>query len=197
MSSATFLNRNRLIAGLALLLASVLLMVYFLITFAVRGKGAPQVGHRLPIETLTYCGADQDKLCIVTFSQVVDGGMQINFQTPYAYYPAFVLKINNHGNESTYECKRVEEIATAVVCTGASQVPGQVLRFTVISKNRGAVIAAGEFAIIGIALFTPVVDISATPAETPTGVLTVIPIPTQTLPATSYPNPSYPNPSYP
>jgi hypothetical protein len=195
MSLATFSNRNRLIAGLALLLVIVLLVVYFLIAFAVRGKGGPQVGHRSPIETLTYCAGDQDKLCIVNFSQVLDGGLQVHFQTPYAFYPAFILKISNNGNESTYECKSVEEVATAVVCTGASQVPGQVLRFTVISKNRRTVIAAGEFAIIGIALFTPVVDISPTPTETPTGVLTVTP--TRTLPATSYPNPSYPNPSYP
>jgi hypothetical protein len=200
MSLGIFSTRNRLIAGLALLLVIVLLIIYSVIAFASRGKGGPQVGSRSPIETLMYCGADQDKLCIISFSQVVDGGMQINLQMPYGLYPPFVLKISHDGDESTYECERVQGTATAIVCTGASQVPGQLLKFTVISKDGGTIFAAGEFAIIGIALFTPAVEgtptIEAT-LETPTGLLTVTPIPTPTLLATSYPSPSYPNPSYP
>jgi hypothetical protein len=200
MSLGTFSTRKRLIAGLALLLVVVLLIVYSVIAFALRGKGGPQVGHRAPIATLTYCGADQNKLCIISFSQVLDGGMQIDLQMPYAFYPPFNLKISHDGDESTYECERVQATATAIVCTGPSQVPGQLLKFTVISKDEGTIFASGEFAIIGIALFTPAVEgtptIEAT-LGTPTGLLTVTPafgtpIPTQTLPGTSYPNPSYP-----
>ena len=192
MSFGTLTNRNRWIAGSVFLLVIVLLIIYSVITLRV--SGGPQVGHRLPIETLTYCGVEQNKLCIVNFSQVVDGGMQVNFQTPYAFYPEFILKISHNGEESTYECERVEATSTAVVCTGAPQVPGEVLEFQVISKYWGTVFAQGEFAIIGIALFTPVVQGTAT-IVTPTELVTSTP--TATLLPTSYPNPPYPNPSYP
>ena len=202
MSFGTLTNRTRLIAGAVLLLVIIFLLVYSVIAFAIRGKGGPQVGHRTPIESLSYCGADQNKLCIVDFSQEVDGGMQVNFQTPYAFYPEFILKIIHDGNESTYECERVEPTSTTVVCTGAPQVPGEVLEFRVISKNWGTVFAAGKFAIIGIALFTPAVESTGTletPTEAPTELITSTPTlfprtptPTRTLPPTSYPNPSYP-----
>jgi len=200
MSTSTFTNRNRWIAQLVILLVIALLLLYFVITFALREKGGPQIGHRSPIASLTYCGAEQEKLCIVSFSQLVDGGMQVNFQTPYAFYPAFLLKISNREAESTYTCERVESTSTSVVCTGAPQVPGQVLRFTVISKKSGTIVAVGEFAIIGIALFTPAVEGTGTievTLVTPTNLPTVTPAfntatPTQTLPGTSYPNPSYP-----
>ena len=200
MPFGTLTNRNRLIAGSVFLLVIILVLVYSVIAFALRGKGGPQVGHHTLIETLSYCGAVENKLCIVDFSQEVDGGMQINFQTPYAFYPEFILKIIRNGEESSYECDRVEPTSTAVVCTGAPQVPGEVLEFRVISKNWGTVFAAGKFAIIGIALFTPAVEATGTletPTEAPTGLPSMTPFPstptpTRTLPPTSYPNPSYP-----
>jgi len=199
MSFGTITNRTRLIAGAVLLLVILLLTVYYLIAFAFQGKGGPQVGHRLPIETLTYCGVDQNKLCIVSFSQEVDGGMQVNFQTPYAFFPGFLLKIIHNGEENNYECERDEAAFTTVVCTGAPQVPGEVLEFRVISKKLGTVVAAGKFAIIGIALFTPVVETtgtSETPTVVPTGLPSLTPVPATPIPTltppTSYPNPSYP-----
>lgn len=191
MFKSSFNDRNRLIAGLAILIVVALLILYSVIAFALRGKERPQLGYRVPIASLSYCDTEQNKLCITTFSQIVDGGLQVNFQTPSAFYPDFILKIGHDGEESTYECQRAEETSTVVVCTGASQVPGQMLEFTVISKKWGTILAKGRFAIIGIALFTPAFE--ATPTVTATVTLTGAP----TLLATASPNPSYPNPSYP
>jgi hypothetical protein len=200
MASETFTNRNRLIAGLAIVLVLLTLIIYSVIRIRPRGVAGPQVGHRSPAETLTYCGAEQNKLCIVAFSQEVDGSLQVNFETPYAFYPEFILTINHNGEESTYECQRVEATSTGVVCTGKPQVPGEVMEFKVISKYWGTVFAEGRFAIIGIALFTPGVESTGTleaPTELVTQTLefvTPTPIPTATR---RTPTPSYPNPSYP
>jgi len=179
-------------AGLAILTVLLVVVLYSLIQLLPREEERLRIGHRSMLTTLSYCDAEPDRLCVVSFTQDVDGSMQVIFQTPRSSYPVFILKIQNGEKVSTYKCQRIENIPTGMVCTGESQVPGQILQFTVLSKLSGIILAEGQFAIIGIALFTPVVDISATPIETPTGVLTVPPIPTQTLSTTSYPNPSYP-----
>lgn len=210
MSLDTFTNRNRLIAGLIILIGLIVLIVYFVASLLSRRTERPRLGHRSPIAALTYCGAELDKLCIVSFSQEVDGTMEVNFQIPDASYPDFILKINHNGEESTYECQRGEDHFTTVVCIGAPQVPGEVLQFKAISKDSNIPLAEGEFAIIGIALFTPEAEVTATvegltetPTETPTPTLTAAPAfntptPTWTPTAPSYPNPtSYPNSSYP
>jgi hypothetical protein len=205
MSSEIITNRNRLIAGLVILLILVVLVIYFLVASLSRRTERPQLDHRLPVAALTYCGAEQDKLCVISFSQEVDGGMQISFQTPFAYYPEFLVKINHDGEETIYECERREAGSTSVVCTGKPQVPGVVLEFRVFSKNWGTLLAEGNFAIIGIALSTPEVEVSATleggtgtPTTTPTFAPRFnTPAATQTALTPSYPNPSYPNPSYP
>jgi len=198
MASGILTNRNRLIAGLVILIVLVILMIYSLITFLQRREGQPQVDHRSPVETLGYCSGEQDKLCIVTFSQEVDGGMQVNFQIPNAFFPEFILKISHNEDESIYECERVEATSTTVLCTGEPQVPSEILKFKVFSKNWGTLLAAGNFAIIGIALFTPEVESTATielPTETPTATA-ISPLRTPT-PVGLTPSPSYPNPSYP
>lgn len=180
------------------------LILYFVVQLARGREEQPQVDHRSPVDALTYCGAEQGVLCIISFSQQVDGAMQIDIQTPYAFYPEFIVTINHNGQESAYACERVEATSTAVTCTGASQVPGEVMEFKVFSKNWGTLLAEGSFAIIGIALLTPEVEFTATleglTTVTPTETLTVVPTLASrfnTLTPPSYPNPSYPNPSYP
>ena len=206
MSLDTFTNRNRLIAGLIVLVGLLVLIVYFVATLLSRRTERPRTGHRSPIATLTYCGAVADTLCIVSFGQEADGRMDVNFQLPDASYPDFILKINHNGEESTYPCQRVEDHFATVICMGAPQIPGEVLQFKAISKDSGVLLAEGEFTIIGIALFTPEAEVTATIeelTETPTPTLTVAPafntpIPTWTPTASSHPNlTSYPNPSYP
>lgn len=196
-------NRNWLIAGLVISIVFVILIVYFVTTLVSRKTDRPPLGHRSPAGTLEYCGADLDQLCIVSFSQNVDGSLQVNFQIPSFFYPDFFLTIDHNGQESRYECKRGDDAFTTVICTGATQVPGQMLVFKAYSKESGILLAEGQFAIIGIALITPEGAITATaegtetPTETVTGTATLplfeTPPPTETPTSESYPNPtSYP-----
>ena len=204
MSSDYAAHRNRLIAGLAILVILLILVVYLLVRFIPEGNDPAQVGHRSPLSGLTYCGAEGDILCVVSFTQEVDGAMQVNFQTPHASFPEFILQIIHNGEESTYECEEVEDAPTSIHCTGASQVPGQVLQFKVISKHRGTLLAEGKFAIIGIALVTPEIlstgtleTLTVTPTGTATAAGIFTPTPTRGTPTPTIPSPSYPNPSYP
>ena len=203
MSSETSTNRNRLIAGLAILTVLLVVVLYSLIQIRPREQERPRIGHRSMLTTLGYCDAEPDRLCIVSFNQVVDGSLQVIFQTPRSSYPVFVLRIQNGDRVSTYECQRIENTSTGMACTGDPQIPGQILQFTVFSRLSGTLLAEGEFAIIGIALLTPEAEQTATIeglTETPTGTLTPAPrfntpTPTRTPTAPpSYPNPtSYPN----
>lgn len=199
------IHRNRLIAGSAILVVLLVLVVYFLITLLPEGEEQAQVGQRSPLPQLTYCGAEQDVLCILSFTQEVDGALQVHFQMPREYFPLFTLIIDNNGQESIYDCKRVQDVPNQIYCSGAPQVPGQILQFKVISRNFG-MLAEGKFAIIGIALVTPEIsstttaeDATMTPDETQTAVApSRTPTPVQGTPTPSTtPNPSYPNPSYP
>jgi len=198
--SDTRTYRNWLIAGLVILIILTAICVYSAITFLPRKQERPQLEHRYPIPTLTYCGAESDELCIVSFSQEVDGGLQVVFQTPSRFFPDFLLKINRNGEESTYACQRTEANPTNVICTGKSQAPGEILQFRVFYKNANTPFAEGNIVIIGIALVTPEAISTATVetpfiTETPTELPTPMPLPR--TPTPSYPNPSYPNPSYP
>lgn len=207
MTSEMATSRNRLIAGLLILLVFFLLICYFLISSLFRKPEQPKIGSHSPVDTLTYCSEDQQGLCIVAFSQILDGDMQVNIQTPYTHYPEFVLTINRNGQESTYTCKPMENSAIGVVCTGASQAPGETLNFKIISKNLGTVLAEGNFPIIGIALITPESPSTETLQVTETVTVTETEIvPTYNTPTLvwtpsppSFPNStSYPNPtSYP
>jgi hypothetical protein len=194
-------NRNRVIAGLLALLVFVILICYFSISFLFRKPEQPKIGTHSPVGTLAYCRPEQTGLCIVAFSQVVDGGMQVNIQTPYTHYPEIVLKINRNGQESTYVCEPMATLATGVLCIGASQTPGEVLNFKIISKSTDELLAEGNLAIIGIALLTPEGGVTETmtptetleATETPFVPLFDTPTPTGTELPPSYPNPtSYP-----
>lgn len=202
MSSDIQTHRNRWIAGLLILAIFLLLTVIFIIRFLQsRAEGTgPRVGYRSPIAELAYCAAEDRELCIVSFNQIVDGGMQVNVQTPRVFYPEIILVINRHGVESTYECRKAEPLANWVVCEGPPQVPGEVLQFQVIFKEQGTLVAEGKFSIIGIAISTPEVIPNATletPTETPTITPTAAPTRRTPTPARATPSPSYPNPSYP
>lgn len=193
-------NRSRWIAGLLILVIFILLAVVFVVQFIQkRAEGSgPRVGHRSPIAALAYCGAEDRELCIVSFSQIIDGGMQVYIQTPRVFYPPIILVINRYGVESTYECQKVEPLANRVVCEGAPQAPGEILQFKIIFKEQGTLVAEGKFAIIGIAISTPAViptaTLTGTPTATPTGAPTRrTPTPSRTTPSpSSYPNPAYP-----
>jgi hypothetical protein len=192
-------SRNRLIAGIAVLVILLLVAIISLI-FSIRQRGEePRIGYRSPVAELKYCGSDDETLCVVSFSQIVDGDMQVNIHTPRVFYPKFVLLINRFGVESTYECSKEDSLSQNVECFGPPQIPGEVLQFKIVFKEQGTLVAEGKFAIIGVALSTPEISSTFTPEEMITGTPTQSPVlpnrtpmPTRTAPVTSYPNPSYP-----
>jgi hypothetical protein len=206
MSSEIQTSRNRLLVGITILVILIAAVVIALVLSIRQRPEGPRIGQRSPVAELEYCGTEARQLCIVSFSQIVDGDMQVNIQTPRVFYPRIVLAINRYGVESTYECGKEDPLSHNVECVGPPQVPGELLQFKVIFKEQGTLVAEGKIAIIGIALSTPEILGTTTPeglaTETPTefptlGAPTRTPIATQTAPATSSPNPSYPNPSYP
>jgi hypothetical protein len=196
MSSEIQTSRNRLIAGIAILAILLLIPIVALLLSLRPREPEPHIGRRSPVAELSYCGAEERVLCIVSFSQIVDGAMQVNLQTPRVFYPPIVLLIDRYGVESIYECHKPEPLSPQVVCDGPPQVPGEVLQFTVFFRDPGTVVAEGKFAIIGVALSTPegllTPTETATAAATPTPTARRTPTPVRTAPATSYPNPSYP-----
>jgi hypothetical protein len=199
MSSDLQYPQRRLISGVAILVLLFLLLLGVILQLIQNGDQDRQIGHRSPASRLSYCvPGDNSRLCIVSFDQIVGGDMLISFQVPRLLYPEFALVINRYGVETTYACKRAKGLTIDVTCTGASQVPGEILQFKVFSRADDGLLAEGKFAIIGIALSTP--EILLTETSTPSAVpeatgTTEIPL---TPSPTSSPNPSYPNPtSYP
>jgi hypothetical protein len=133
--------------------------------------------------------------------------MLVNILTPETSFPAFYLKIVHKDSESLYECQKVKNFPENVYCLGETMPVGEVLQFLLISKRDESLLAEGKFAIIGLALPTPVDQLTASvsaviptqqePLETVTATVTVAVTPTgpKSTPSPSYPNPPYPNPS--
>lgn len=193
------MNRNRLIAGLAVLAVLIILVIVGLGFRLARLKNPPQASKRALVSELTYCNSNDNRPCIVSFSLDADNTMLVNILTPDSPYPDFYLKISNAYEEHKYECQPVEGFPTNVYCTGMEMYPGTVLHFVIISSDAERVLAEGSFAIIGLLLATPGVEVTETalatevsgtagPTEFPTPILLGSPTPTR---------PSYPNPSYP
>jgi len=197
MSLEAHVNRKRLIAGISILAILVIAAVGFL--FARSKNSQPQAHRRLPVSNLGYCGSNNSKPCIVSFSLDADGNMLVNLLTPKSSYPAFYLTISNVNIENRYECLKVKGFPTNVYCTGRQMDPGEALQFNIISTKDDIVLAEGNFAIIGLLLATPNTELTATDSPSATEPLIILeiltPVATELTP--SYPNSSYPNPSYP
>jgi hypothetical protein len=203
MSEDLRTQQRWLIIGVAALALLLILVIVALIRSLQTPEGHSQTGHRSPAAQLNYCGPQDARLCVVSFDQVEGGDMRVNLQVPSLFYPEFRLVINRFGVESSYECKEAKDISMGVICAGASQVPGEVLQFKIISIRDGKLLAEGKFQIIGISISTP--EDMLTPTETPTGIPTEIatetPFPTPLLPTQAISTPtsptSYPDSSYP
>jgi len=207
MSTDIRTQQSRLIAGVAILALLLILVIIALFRSIQKPAVHSQIGHRSPAAELAYCSPGSTELCIISFGQVEGGDMLVNFQLPSFFYPEFMLAIDRFGVQSTYECKKVKSLSKGVVCTGASQAPGEVLGVKVISTSDGSLLAEGKFAIIGIAIATPEDLLTAiltstavtetateTPISTPSPSL---PTPTGPTPAGRTPTPSPVTPSYP
>lgn len=192
MSEDIRTQQRWLIAGVAILIILIILVIVALFRSMQGSKSDPQIGSRFPAARLAYCSPGDPGLCVVSFGQVVDGDMMVNFKTPRFLYPEFILVINRYGVESTYACQRVKGLSNGVTCTGASQVPGEVLQFKVIARKDGFLLAEGKFPIIGIALSTPE-DVPTETLEPPTATASPtgspMPLPTSYPNLTPYPYP--------
>lgn len=184
------MDRNRLIAGVTIAVAIIILLVYGLTQWR---KGQPRAGQRSPLVEVAYCSSDDIRPCIVSFSLDSDGNMLVNILTPETSFPAFYLKIVHKEDERLYECQKVEKFPENVYCIGETMPVGEVLQFLVISKRDESLLAEGKFAIIGLALPTPEGQLNLTVSPTQEeliGTVTVTPPGPKSTPSPSYPNPS-------
>jgi hypothetical protein len=200
------LNRNRLIAGIVAFLLVVLVGagVWWFVRAIDQSR---HMNQRPMVVRLGYCDAEETRPCIASFSQGVRDKMLVEILTPSSRFPNFYLTISKEGEAYLYDCKKVGTSRTRVHCVGQQMQPGESLQFTIISTEDNIVLAEGSFAIIGLLLVAPGIEVAeAIPAtESPTPFLaqapTVVvrtPTPAATATIPSYPNPSYPNPtSYP
>src|SRR5689334_2382097 len=137
MSTLSPQNRNRLIAIAAALIVLMTVIVYSVARSQrsdVKVKHS-EVGSRHPASALSYCSTDQSHLCVLSFGQIVNGPMRVDFLAPNAEYPEFVLKVTNNGVESSYECQSLEETPENRYCTGTVQPPGAILELSLFSRS--------------------------------------------------------------
>lgn len=195
------MNRNRLIAGFAILailgITSVIGLVFLL------NKWRPtqsQLHQRAPVLELTYCNSNNTKPCIVSFGIDTDGNMLVNLFVPISSFSDFYLKIIRNTGEHIYECQAVENFPTSFYCIGEKLPPGETLQFMLVSNRDDILLAVGELPIVGLAfptlgipLPTSVVLGTGTPGQV---LLTETPTPFRLTPDRATPTrPSYPNPS--
>ena len=177
--------------------------------------GTESTNQKHAIAELGYCSASDAKPCVVSFSIDTQGSMFIDLVTPRATYPEFYVTITSASANNRYECTRLPNLPTNILCTGPQLNPGEPLHFSLFATDDNRLLAEGTFNIIGLMLATPGVGVTTTPTETVTetdtpGVIdlfeatstpvpasTTILFPTVTTAVTSYPNPSYSNSTYP
>ncbi|MEP7135654.1 MAG: hypothetical protein ABI904_12045 [Chloroflexota bacterium] len=174
------MNRKRLIAGISILGVLVILLIAGVGFLLTRLRTQPRAQQRELITKLGYCNSQNAKPCIVSFSVDADGKMLVNLVIPSETYPDFYLTISNSTTENRYDCQPVEDFPTNVYCTGAEMYPGEVLQFTIHTIKDDAVLAEGQFAIIGLQLPNPEEEMTATPFGTESPVATEAPFETPT-----------------
>ena len=197
------MNRNRLIAGSVAAVVLLLVLIIAGIRWWRSTREAPHAGQKIFVARLGYCGAEDIRPCIVSFSQNGEGSMLVDILIPSSTFPDFYLIISRAEERYRYECEKVEDSPTSVSCIGWEMFPGELLQFTLVSIEEERVLADGQFTIIGLLLSTQIAGaFESTPptmasTEFPTpffleGFTPVVATPTATL--SSYPNPSYPKP---
>ncbi len=194
MSTLSLQNRNRLIAIAAILIVLMIVIVYSAARSQRSKVKHSQIGSRYPASALAYCSMDQSHLCVLSFGQIVNGPMRVDFLAPNGDYPEFVLKVINNGLESTYECQSVEETPKNIYCTGMAQAPGAILELSLFSKKDNSLFAKGTFSLIGVALLTPEFSTEESSGALSSQLGFRIPDAPGRSPLSSTPT-SYPNPS--
>jgi hypothetical protein len=161
-----YVNHNRLIVGLVIFAAVIILMISgAVILLREWNGGQAKVSQRVPIPSLRYCSSDQARPCILSFHLDSDGNMLINMLIERSS-PGFYVKINYPSGENIYQCRNTKGSSASVSCIGKAMPVGEVLQFLLISKKEDILLAEGRFPIIGLALATP--EVATTPvSETP------------------------------
>jgi hypothetical protein len=197
------MNRNRYIAGVAIFVLLILIIVGLILLRAELQTRQNQVNEREPLQGLAYCDSNQITPCIVSFSRDSEGNMLVNILIEGISFPDFYLKIIHSKGESIYQCRGMEGFSTSVYCTGKALPLGEEFQFYILSVDDNQLLAQGNFSIIGMALSTVEIFVSAaggTPFLSTSSSLTAVSIVTPT-PGRGTPTrtptrtPSYPNPS--
>jgi hypothetical protein len=159
-------NRNRLLAGAAVLVFLMVLMTAAAILLRrAWNNRQSQTGEREPLPGLSYCSSSLVKPCILSFNLDPDGNMIINILTEGSSFPDFYLKVKNEERENVYRCENALGFPTNFSCRGETMPVGEVLQFLVVATRDDLPLAQGTFPIIGMALATP--EIAMTPTFIP------------------------------
>lgn len=195
------MNRNRLIAGIAIFAILGITSVIGLVSLLNKWKtGQSQVGYKSPAMELTYCNSQNTPPCVVSFGIDSNGSMLVNLLVPASTFPDFYLKIIRNTSEYKYECQMVENLPTSFYCIGEKLPPGGTLQFMLVASRDDTLLANGNLPLIGMAFPTIEILIPTLPATETLGPgqtpLPGTPIPSQNTPKASTPTrSSYPNPT--
>ncbi|MBK8781570.1 MAG: hypothetical protein IPO22_07135 [Anaerolineales bacterium] len=157
-----------------------------------------------PVLKISYCGAEPEELCVLSFGRDVDENMVVNIFVPDRKFPDFYLKIKRTAGESVYECEKDKEVPTNVYCYGDMVNLQERMEISLFAREDERLIAAGDFTLKAILISESALveraDGGSAPEptvdETPT-TSAFFDLPTATATPTKTPVTSYPNSSYP
>lgn len=160
------MNRNRLIVGLVIFAALMLLAIFgSILLFREWNNGQAQIGQREPLPSLGYCSSNQVRPCILSFKLNARGRMVINVLIDRSARRNFYMKIRRDGGESIYKCRKMANSSTSFSCRGETLPIGEPLQFLMLSTKKNIPLAEGSFSIIGLPIATP--EIAVTPTFSP------------------------------
>jgi hypothetical protein len=160
-----------------------LLILCVPILFGCSILSAPAANTQTPIQ-LERCSSLPAALCLDSFGLGQDQ-LLITFYFPAAGSSEFFLKIWQGEVATTYPCTQTEAAPSTIYCTGPLIPLGSSVKIELYTMTGRIPLAAGEFALNGLALPT------AGPATTPGNLPTPTPTVRGTTPVsgTAYPNP--------
>ncbi|MGB8984380.1 MAG: hypothetical protein WCC12_21110 [Anaerolineales bacterium] len=160
------MNRNRWIAAIVALLVVLMLICISSSILAVRQWQGRQgrVDQRVPLPGISYCSSRQIKPCVLSFNLNPEGNMVINLLVNGSLQN-FHAQIRHEDEERLYECKKPGRYSNSATCTGEAVAVGQTVELLLVSTDDNSTLAAGRFAIIGLALATPEVYLTPTPVS--------------------------------
>jgi hypothetical protein len=159
-------NRKQWIAAIIALLIMLMLVCISGSIAALRQWKSRQgpVDQREPLPGIGYCSSRQIKPCVLSFNLNPEGHMVINLLVNGSLQN-FHVQIRHEDEERLYECEKSGRYSNSATCTGEAVAVGQPVELLLVSTDDGSTLAAGRFAIIGLALATPKVYVTPTPVS--------------------------------